>query len=110
MDEAHTAASPTERYSALAAVAIRARRVVLITATPYSGDPAGFTSMMSLGAAGDEERPLMFRRSRADAGDTRRRRHRFATVRISRAEARLQRMLERPTRTGRYGGQPASLR
>ena len=94
VDEAHTATSPTERYAALAAVASRSRRVVVITATPYSGDPAGFTSMLSLGAAPDGERPLMFRRSRADAGDTRRRRHRFATIRISRAETRLQRLLE----------------
>ena len=33
VDEAHTAASPTERHTALAAVAARARRIVAITAT-----------------------------------------------------------------------------
>ena len=40
----------------------------------------------------------MFRRSREDAGDPRRRRHRFAAVRITRAESRLQRLLERYSR------------
>jgi superfamily II DNA or RNA helicase len=98
VDEAHTAASPTDRHAALAAVAARARRVVTITATPYSGDTASFTSMAALGAAGGDPPPLMFRRSREDVGDPRRRRHRFATVRITRIEQRLQRLLERYTR------------
>ncbi len=98
VDEAHAATSPTERYLVLAAVAARARRVVTITATPYSGDAAGFFSMAALGAAGGDPPPLMFRRSREDAGDPRRRRHRFATVRITTAEIRLQRLLERYSR------------
>ena len=97
-DEAHTATSPTERYAALAAIAARARRVVTITATPYSGDTASFASLASLGATDGEAPPLMFRRSREDAGDPRRRRHRFAAVRITRAEGRLQRLLERYSR------------
>ena len=95
VDEAHTATSPTERYTSLAAVAARSRRVVTITATPFSGDTAGFSSMTALGAAPGDPPPLMFRRSREDVGDPRRRRHRFAGVRITRAEARLQRLLER---------------
>lgn len=98
VDEAHTATSPTERYAALASVAARARRVVTITATPYSGDAAGFASMAALGATPGSPPPLMFRRSREDVGDPRRRRHRFATVRITRMEARLQRLLERYSR------------
>jgi superfamily II DNA or RNA helicase len=95
VDEAHTATSPTDRHAALAAVAARARRVVTITATPYSGDPASFASMTSLGAMPKSTPTVMFRRSREDVGDPRRRRHYFAGVRISRAEARLQRLLER---------------
>lgn len=98
VDEAHTAASPTDRHFALAGIAARARRVVTITATPYSGDTASFASMAALGAAGEDPPPLMFRRSREDVGDPRRRRHRFATVRITRIEGRLQRLLERYTR------------
>lgn len=98
VDEAHTAAAPTDRHTALAAVARRARRVVSITATPFAGDTAGFASMAALGAAERGGPPLLFRRSRADVGDTRRRRHRFVAVRLTRAESRLQRLLERYSR------------
>jgi len=98
VDEAHTVTSPTERHTAFSAVASHARRVVLITATPYSGDPGSFDSMIAMGVTPGETPPLMFRRSRADAGDDRPRRHRFARVMISRTEARLQRLLERYTR------------
>jgi superfamily II DNA or RNA helicase len=99
VDEAHNATSPTERHAALSAVAARARRVVTITATPYSGDAASFTSMAALGAAAGDPPPLMFRRSREDVGDPRRRRHRFAAVRIHKTESRLQRLLERYSRS-----------
>ena len=100
VDEAHTAAAPTDRYGALAAVAAVARRVVCITATPYSGDAPAFQSMVSLGArrGAGESPPAIFRRRREDAGDERRRRHRFVAVRLTRAETRLQRMLERYSR------------
>jgi superfamily II DNA or RNA helicase len=95
VDEAHTATSPTDRHAALSTIAARARRLVTITATPYSGDTASFASRAALGAAPGGPPPLMFRRSRQDAGDPRRRRHRFAAVRITRTESRLQRLLER---------------
>lgn len=98
VDEAHTAAAPTDRHAALAAIAHRARRVVAITATPFSGDVAGFASMATLGAADGGAGPLLFRRSRADVGDLRARRHRFVPVRLTRAEGRLQRLLERYSR------------
>jgi superfamily II DNA or RNA helicase len=97
VDEAHTAAAPTERHTAIVATACRARRIVLITATPFSGDRAAFTSLMRLGSMQDEP-PLMFRRAREDEGGSRPRRHRFAAIRIGRAERQLQRMLERYTR------------
>jgi superfamily II DNA or RNA helicase len=96
VDEAHAAAAPTERYAALAAVAAHARRVVSITATPYSGDAAAFASVAALGRASDDEPPpVMFRRSREDIGDGRKRHHRFVAIGITRVEYRLQRMLER---------------
>lgn len=98
VDEAHTAAAPTDRHAALAAIAREARRVVSITATPFSGDIAGFESMAALGAAERSGEPLLFRRSRADVGDPRARRHRFVPVRLTRAESRLQRLLERYSR------------
>ncbi len=96
VDEAHAAAAPTERHAALAIVASRARVVVLITATPFSGDTAAFASLSRLGTMADDP-PLMFRRSRDDVGESRARRHRFAVIRISAAERRLQRLLERYT-------------
>lgn len=98
VDEAHTATAPTDRHAALSSIAARARRVVSITATPYSGDLAGFRSMAALGSIGDRAPMIMFRRSREDVGDPRVRRHRFATITLTRAETRLQRMLERYSR------------
>ena len=100
VDEAHGAAAPTDRHAAIAAVARRARRVVCITATPFSGDANAFASVAALGELSrPSEPPIMFRRSREDIGDRRRRRHRFASVGISRPEFRLQRLLERYSRS-----------
>jgi superfamily II DNA or RNA helicase len=96
VDEAHTAAAPTERHAAVSRIASRARVVILITATPFSGDPAAFASLVGLGSTRDEP-PLMFRRFREDVGAPRSRRHHFAAIRISNAERRLQRLLERYT-------------
>src|SRR5260221_3898349 len=56
-------------------------------------------SMAALGAAAGDPLPRMFRRSREEVGDPRRRRHRFAAVRILKAESRLQRLLERYSRS-----------
>jgi superfamily II DNA or RNA helicase len=95
IDEAHMAMAPTDRHAAVRRIAARARQVVTITATPFSGDAAGFASMAALG--GDDP-PLMFRRSREDTGDRRARRHRFATVALTNAERQLQQMLERYSR------------
>ena len=97
-DEVHGASAPTDRHAMLAVVGARSRRIVMITATPFSGDIAGFTSILTLGACAGDGEPVMFRRSRDEVGDGRRRRHRFATVRIGRTESRLQRLLERYTR------------
>lgn len=96
VDEAHGAAAPTERHAVLSAVAARAQRVVAITATPFSGDPNAFSSIAALGEGSKRfAAPIMFRRSREDIGDRRKRRHRFASVRLSRPEFVLQRLLER---------------
>ncbi len=98
VDEVHTAASPTDRFRALRVLARRARCVVMISATPFSGDQQSLASIAGLGAAPDDRPPLMFRRSREDAAVTGRRRHRFGVVTISRAERRVQRLLERYSR------------
>jgi superfamily II DNA or RNA helicase len=98
IDEAHTATAPTDRHAAIERFARHSRRVVSITATPYSGRVSGFASLAAVGATSTSDTPLMFRRSRADVGDARQRRHRFARVRITAVESRLQRLLERYSR------------
>ena len=95
VDEAHMAVAPTERHKAVEAIARRSRTVVLITATPFSGDDTAFSSLMAIGTIDDRTPPAMFRRSRADAGDARRRRHRFVRVAMTVSEQRVQRLLER---------------
>ncbi len=97
VDEVHAVRSPTERHAAIASMAARARCVVLISATPFSGDVASFESIVSLGALRGSPPALMFRRSREDVGTGRKRRHRFASVRLSRDERRLQVLLTRYT-------------
>ena len=96
VDEAHTATSPTDRHAALSTIAARARRIVTITATPFSGDTASFASLAALGsgrwrtAAPDVPAVPRGRRRKS-----RRRRHQFVPVPVRRAESRLQRLLER---------------
>ncbi len=94
VDEVHTAAAPTDRHRALAAIASRSRCVVLISATPFSGEQQSLSSIASLGGDGSDQ-PLMFRRSREDVDLPGTRRHRFGLVSISRPERRLQRLMER---------------
>ncbi len=98
VDEVHTAAAPTDRHRALRTVARRSRCVVVLSATPFTGDPRGFDSIVQLGAAPDSPPPLLFRRSREQVGLSTGRRHHFVPVRISRAERELQRQMERYSR------------
>ncbi len=50
VDEAHGAAGDSERRAAAHAFAIRARYVLLLTATPHSGDPRAFHALCGIGA------------------------------------------------------------
>lgn len=71
IDEAHGACGDSDRYSASQQIARRARRVVLLTATPHSGDPERFERLMTLGAhtgVHESRSPLVFRRTRAGLG------------------------------------------
>jgi superfamily II DNA or RNA helicase len=96
VDEAHGIAPHTERHDAVASLCALAPHVVLLTATPHSGDDEGFASLCGLGGhAGD--RLLAFRRSRQDAAlGSRRRIHRLQ-VRSSRDELRMHAVLARFT-------------
>jgi superfamily II DNA or RNA helicase len=94
VDEAHGVAGDNDRHAAVAALAARSGYVVLVTATPHSGDRRSFVSLCRTGqVAGD--RLLVFRRSRdqVSAGTTRRI-HRLY-VRTSADEAQTHALLRR---------------
>jgi superfamily II DNA or RNA helicase len=92
VDEAHNAAAGTHRRVAAHAVARRARRVVLLTATPPEGDRRQLAALLDLGRAGDPV--IQFRRTRADVGLSCDRRTTALNVRLSAAERRLHRALD----------------
>ena len=76
VDEAHQAGTETERARATGAIARRARRVLLITATPHDGDASRFRALCSFGAFDKRDEILSFRRSRRSVGlDNQRRVH-----------------------------------
>ena len=85
-DEAHALAGPSDRATAAAALAMRARRVVMLTATPHSGDEDAFGRLSALGRLANDSPLIVFRRTRADAGVTRVRRSTMLRVRPSRQE------------------------
>ena len=68
VDEAHHAASGTDRSRAVAHLAAQALRVVLLTATPHSGDEGAYRALCAVGDLGLQRPPLVFRRTHADAG------------------------------------------
>jgi superfamily II DNA or RNA helicase len=98
VDEAHGVAGDTERHAAVAALAERSAFVVLMTATPHSGDRRTFASLCGLGArveAGQDDDLLIFRRSREDVRlGTKRRIHRLL-VRLSADELHVHTLLQR---------------
>jgi superfamily II DNA or RNA helicase len=94
-DEAHEAALGTARRAAVHAIASRARRVVLLTATPHAGDTEQFRALCGIGrtnAAAD--RLMLFRRSRSDVAACAPRRSVLLPVRLSDQERRMHRLLE----------------
>ena len=98
IDEAHAMTGDSDRGIAGRALGSRARRVLLLTATPHAGDEGVFASMCDLGrlaAAGDQHPIAMFRRSRANVGLARRRRTRLLAVTPTPEERQMHRLLER---------------
>ena len=115
VDEAHACAGDSDRRGAVHALAARAAYVLLLSATPHSGDRESFAALCTLGAVGtdsdttapadraaaaDTDRPadsplLVFRRTRADAGIGTKRRIHIVRIRPSPDEARMHAMLAR---------------
>jgi superfamily II DNA or RNA helicase len=85
-DEAHTLCSHSERSTAAALLAERARTVVLLSATPHGGDDEAFTRLCGIGSLGDRSPLLLFRRTRHDVGLTVSRRAVWLRVRPTPAE------------------------
>jgi superfamily II DNA or RNA helicase len=92
-DEAHALCGRSDRALAAGEIAARARRVVVITATPHSGDPAAYDRLRALGRLRAHDPLLTFRRSRADAGLPGSRVTRCVRIAPSAEEARMHREL-----------------
>ena len=98
VDEAHGASLGTARRAAVHAIAVRSRRVLLLTATPHAGDPSQFEALCRIGeTSADSDRLMLFNRSRADAGTAAARRTALLPVRLTEAERRMHRLLDRYT-------------
>ena len=93
VDEAHHAAADSERGQALDLVARSSRRVLLLTATPHTGDESQFDRLVSLGRLPSDGDLAIFRRTRSDSG--RGRRVRLLRVRQTAAEQHARGLLER---------------
>lgn len=66
VDEAHDACGDSDRHDVCAELARRARRLLLLTATPHSGDETRFSRLVSLGALSPRDtRMVVWRRTRS---------------------------------------------
>ena len=92
-DEAHALAGHSERAAAAGTLACRARVVVMLTATPHSGDEEAFSRLSALGDIGDAFPLMTLRRARADVGLPRNRRSSVLKVRSTPDEAAMHRAL-----------------
>jgi len=88
-DEAHSLAGRSDRASAAALLADRARVLALLTATPHSGDDAAFVRLCGLGNPDGREPLVVFRRTPADAAIPGFRRASLLRVRPTAAEAEM---------------------
>jgi ERCC4-related helicase len=93
IDEAHAIAGHSDRHAAAALLAQRSRTVVMLTATPHSGDDVAFARLASVGDIEARFPLLVFRRTRAEAAGLTRRRTRWLRVRLTHAELDMHRTL-----------------
>lgn len=93
LDEAHTLSGASERAHAAGALARRSRLVVMLSATPHSGDDEAFARLRGLGKLPGDPPLLIFRRTRSDVGLPASRRTRWLRVRSTEDELELHRAL-----------------
>src|SRR5262249_39789823 len=89
-DEAHGLTSRSDRASAAAILASRAHTVVMLTATPHSGDEHAFSRRAGLGVRKGDFPALIFRRTRAALNVASRRRSVLLRVQPTAAEHAVQ--------------------
>jgi superfamily II DNA or RNA helicase len=90
IDEAHAMCGNSDRYDLCHQIACRARRTLLLTATPHSGDETRFARLIELGRlSGNGDQLTVFRRTRASLGQHPTRRVRWHRVELSGAETRV---------------------
>jgi superfamily II DNA or RNA helicase len=94
VDEAHGVSGDSDRHAAVQTLASGAPYLLLLTATPHSGDRKAFGSLCELGAM-DETPLLVFRRTREEVGVGVRRRVHALRVRPSADEVRMHGLLAR---------------
>jgi superfamily II DNA or RNA helicase len=88
-DEAHALAGRSDRAAAAAVLGCRARVVVMLTATPHSGDGAAFSRLSAVGDIGNAFPLITFRRARVDVGLPQNRRSTILRVRPTSDEAAM---------------------
>jgi superfamily II DNA or RNA helicase len=98
VDEAHGLSGRSDRNAALTLLGERARTLVMLTATPHSGDEAAFARMCGVGDLDHAFPLLVFRRTRKDAGLPSARTTRWLNVTTSAAESALHLALTTYTR------------
>ena len=94
VDEAHASAGDSDRRAAVDALASRASYVMLLTATPHSGDQRAFASLCSVGSVPGDAL-LVFRRSKADVRVGAKRRLHTIRTQPNEAERRMHGALTR---------------
>lgn len=89
IDEAHHVTPGTDRAAVVMELATRALWVVLLTATPHSGDETAYQFLLGIGAHSPAEPVEIFRRSRSEIRGGIPRRLRFHDIHGSEAERAL---------------------
>jgi superfamily II DNA or RNA helicase len=97
-DEAHALAGRSDRATVASLLAQRARTVLLLTATPHSGDDEAFARFASIGDFSSRFPLLVFRRTRFDVGLSSCRRTSSLRIRPTSHELNMHAMLMAYTR------------
>ena len=98
LDEAHTLSGDSGRAHAADALARRSRAVLMLSATPHSGDDAAFMRLVAIGRLRTDPPLVIFRRDRTSAGIPSSRRTHRLSVRTTREESALHEALLAYTR------------